>query len=278
MALGAPTISGDSTGADPSFLYSRRIGRAPQGELPDDYDYADVPGGSNILGAAKLTGKVGSWSIGRPECRHQPGAWPRSRWGHSAGRQEVEPLTYYGVYRAQKEMTGGRHGLGVIGTLTARSFDGSTAPGRAELNGNARLRAGRLDYLDKERVWVVSGWAGLSRVSGTAERMQMPAGELAALLPAARCRATSASTQPATSLAGYAGADVAQQAEGQLDVQLGGWGHRPQLRGQRPGFSVPRTTRSTPTLMVGHKWTKPGPAVPQLAAQLRRLPELQLRR
>ena len=50
--------------ANPSFLYTRRMGRAPQGELPDDYDYSDVPSGSNILGAAKLSGKVGTWSLG----------------------------------------------------------------------------------------------------------------------------------------------------------------------------------------------------------------------
>jgi len=42
--------------ANPSFLYSRRIGRAPQAELPDEYDYSSVPSGSNIMGAAKLSG------------------------------------------------------------------------------------------------------------------------------------------------------------------------------------------------------------------------------
>src|SRR5215207_8915071 len=50
--------------ANPSFLYSRRIGRTPQGELPEDYDYSNVPSGSNIIGAAKLSGKIGSWSLG----------------------------------------------------------------------------------------------------------------------------------------------------------------------------------------------------------------------
>jgi len=106
----------------PSFLYSRRIGRAPQGELPDDYDYSKVPSGSNIIGAAKLSGKVGNWSLGALNAitsrEHASFSLGDRHWG-----QEVEPLTYYGVYRAQKEMAGGRHGLGFIGTLTARSFD-----------------------------------------------------------------------------------------------------------------------------------------------------------
>ena len=42
----------------PTFFYSRRIGRAPQGSLPDDAAFADVPIGTTILGAAKLTGKL----------------------------------------------------------------------------------------------------------------------------------------------------------------------------------------------------------------------------
>ena len=95
-----------------------------QAELPDDYDYSSVPSGSNILGAAKLSGKIGSWSLGtlsavtsRERARFSLGS---QRW-----QQEVEPLTYYGVYRAQKELHAGRHGLGFIGTLTARSFDGN---------------------------------------------------------------------------------------------------------------------------------------------------------
>ena len=43
---------------DPEFFYTRRIGRAPQGSLPSA-DFVDVPSGSHILGALKLTGKAG---------------------------------------------------------------------------------------------------------------------------------------------------------------------------------------------------------------------------
>lgn len=42
---------------EPVFFYSRRIGRAPQGAVPGA-DYVDVPIGTSILGAAKLTGKL----------------------------------------------------------------------------------------------------------------------------------------------------------------------------------------------------------------------------
>src|SRR3972149_9345649 len=50
--------------ASPQFFYTRRIGRAPQGNAPSA-EFADVPLGTSILGAAKLTGKVeNNWNVG----------------------------------------------------------------------------------------------------------------------------------------------------------------------------------------------------------------------
>jgi hypothetical protein len=50
---------------DYDLFYSRRIGRAPQGE-PDDLDYyVNKPKGTTIIGAGKLTGKTANgWEIG----------------------------------------------------------------------------------------------------------------------------------------------------------------------------------------------------------------------
>ena len=49
---------------NPNIFYSRRIGRSPQGGLPD-YDYADIPNGTHILGAAKISGQIMTdWKIG----------------------------------------------------------------------------------------------------------------------------------------------------------------------------------------------------------------------
>ena len=47
------------------LFYSRRIGRAPQGEpeLEDD-EYSDQPDAATIIGAAKLTGRMGKFSVG----------------------------------------------------------------------------------------------------------------------------------------------------------------------------------------------------------------------
>ena len=239
--------------ANPNFLYSRRIGRAPQADLPDDYDYASVPSGSNILGAAKLSGKVGSWSLGalsaitsRERARFALG---QQRW-----RQEVEPLTYYGVYRAQKEIGTGRHGVGLMGTVTARSFD--EAPLRSELSSSG-LGFGLDGWttLDQNGVWVVSGWTGLSRVTGAAERMQ-------------RLRESSVHyfqrpdagylgmDSGSTSLSGYAG-------RVSLNKQKGNWMFNSAVGVVDPGFEVNdlgfqfRGDQINSHVMFGHKWTRP---------------------
>ena len=76
---------------NPNLVYSRRIGRAPQATLPDN-DYADLPQAADILGAAKLTGKLGSWNVGTLHAftQREYGASPLAasrpgwRWSRSA--------------------------------------------------------------------------------------------------------------------------------------------------------------------------------------------------
>lgn len=154
---------------NPSFFYSRRIGRAPQGEVPDA-NFAQTPAGTTILGAAKLSGRfAGGWSLGTMHALTGREMAQLDTVGHH-WRTEVEPLAYYGVFRAQREFAKGRQGLGVISTLTARHFDDDALPD--QLNRNA-LGAG-LDgwtFLDRDRAWVLTGWTGVSRVGGTQARI-----------------------------------------------------------------------------------------------------------
>ncbi|HEY9014458.1 MAG TPA: DUF5916 domain-containing protein, partial [Gemmatimonadales bacterium] len=141
--------------ANPDFLYSRRIGRTPQGELPDDIDYSHVPSGTNILGAAKLSGKIGHWSLGALNAltSREYGSFAQ---GDRHWQEQVEPLTYYGVYRGQRELSSGRHGIGFVGTVTARSFDDTKLPNELSSSGLG-LGFDGWTTLDPRGVWVVSG-------------------------------------------------------------------------------------------------------------------------
>jgi hypothetical protein len=240
--------------ASPLFLYSRRVGRAPQAELPDDYDYSSVPAGSNILGAAKLSGKTGSWSLGalnavtsRERARFSLG---QQRW-----QQEVEPLTYYGVYRAQKELDAGRHGLGFIGTLTARSFD--EAHLRSELSSSATtIGIDGWTTLDPQGMWVISGWTGMSRVGGTPERLRSLQENSVHYFQRPDADHLGVDSN-ATSLGGYA-------ARVSINKQKGNWMFNSAVGVVDPGFEVNdlgfqfRGDQINSHLMFGHKWTRPG--------------------
>ena len=239
--------------AGPDFLYSRRIGRTPQAELPDSADYSNVPSGTNIIGAAKLSGKLGGWNIGALNAltsrEHGRFSLGQRQWS-----QEVEPLTYYGVYRAQRELNGGRHGLGFISTLTARSFDEPKL--RDELSSSAQgLGVDGWTTLDHDRKWVVSGWAGLSRVNGSPARLQSLQESSVHYFqrPDADYLGVDSSR---TGLSGYAG-------RVSLNKQKGNWMLNSAVGVVSPGFEVNdlgfqfRADQVNAHFMIGHKWTQP---------------------
>jgi hypothetical protein len=153
----------------PDFFYSRRIGRTPQGSTPDA-DYNDFPDGTHILGAAKLTGKLGdTWNVGTIQSITNR-EYVRQQTNDIKSKTEIEPLAYYGVFRAQKEIDEGRQGIGFISTITARDFKDNRL--RNEINASAIT--GGIDgwtFLDSSKTYVVTGWFGGSRITGTTQRM-----------------------------------------------------------------------------------------------------------
>ncbi|MGH7548570.1 MAG: DUF5916 domain-containing protein [Gemmatimonadales bacterium] len=243
--------------SEPQFFYSRRIGRGPQGSMPDA-DYSDVPAGAHILGALKLTGKAGgSWNVGALSAVT---ARETARF-ETAGvrfKKEVEPFAYYGVFRAQKEFPEGRQGLGIISTVAARRFKDATL--RGDLNGNSlALGVDGWRFLDHDKKWVVTGWAGVTRVTGDAARItslqqdprhyfqQPDAGHV--------------SVDPnATSLTGW-GARV------YLNKQKGNWFSNSAIGVIAPKFDVHdvgflwRTGLINMHIGAGYSWTKPGNVV-----------------
>jgi hypothetical protein len=140
----------------PDFFYSRRIGRTPQGSLPDA-DFTNTPEGTHILGAAKLTGKIdGDINLGAVQALTQREYADLSTNGIKS-QAEIEPLAYYGIFRAQKEINKGAQGLGFISTITKRFFKDPRL--KDEINGEAYT--GGIDgwtFLDGSKEWVLTGW------------------------------------------------------------------------------------------------------------------------
>lgn len=104
------------------LLYTRRIGRAPEepdllGDERFGEQLVDVASPAPLLGALKLTGKVGGeWTIGTLQALTAPARLPVA-W--SDGRRQwrvLEPTTAFGVARARRDLPGGSH---VGATFTA---------------------------------------------------------------------------------------------------------------------------------------------------------------
>src|SRR5207253_966534 len=84
-------------------FYSRRIGRAPAGGVPDAA-YSDVPAGTTILGAAKLSGKVSpSLNFGLLSALTREEDARLSGNADGLTRVTVEPAASFNVVRLQKD-------------------------------------------------------------------------------------------------------------------------------------------------------------------------------
>lgn len=113
---------GDCTG----LLYSRRIGRPPQGSAATGAgEYAVAPVAATILGAAKLTGRVGQFSVGALSAVTQEEQATIAQ-GLTRRQQTIEPLTSFNVLRTRREFANNSN-LGVMLTTTHRQATPSTA-------------------------------------------------------------------------------------------------------------------------------------------------------
>ena len=145
------------------MFYSRRIGRAPQGspEL-DDNEYSRQPDTATIIGAGKLTGRVGGFSIGAlTAVTAREDAEIASNL--AVGRREltVEPMTGYTVLRARKEFAN-QSSLGFMTTSTNRQNDAATS----FLPNNAF--AGGIDYDWRlSPMYNISGYVARSHIKGS---------------------------------------------------------------------------------------------------------------
>jgi len=166
---GGATEFPDYSWTDPSFFYSRRIGRAPQGSVTHD-GFTSIPDRTTIIGAAKVSGKTNTgWSLAGLT------AVTAREFGlvDSAGvrfSEEVEPLTFYGIARIQKQSEGSRQAIGMIATLVERDQKEHSI---ANLLNHRAFSFGidGWSFLDDDKNWVITGWTGLTDVQGTRSRM-----------------------------------------------------------------------------------------------------------
>jgi len=191
------------------LFYSRRIGRQPHGSpAAPSGGFLDMPGTTTILGAAKLTGRAGPFSIGALDAVTLPEEATLAL-GSQTWTQTVEPLTNYLAAQAKREWSN-QSSVGFMLTSTNRKLTSDVS----FLPSNAVTGGVNWDWRLKDPRYSLAGyWAG-SSVTGSTEAI----GELqqSAVHNYQRPDATHVEYDPArTSLTGMAGSLGAQKIGGE---------------------------------------------------------------
>lgn len=237
----------------PQLFYSRRIGRAPSRTAYTEDGYVDQPTATSILGAAKLSGQTGGWSIGllsaltdREQARIQSVDGVRST-------EPVEPLAAHSVLSLRKDLRGGSSGIGIMATGVNRRLDD---PLFESLNSAAY--SGGFDFFHRfaGNQFAVNGTFSASHIRGNS----------AAMIRAQRSSARYFQRpdqdhvtldSSATSLSGYA-------ASFQAGKIAGNWTYGTDFFAYSPGFEVNDAGFLTDTDEIFHgirlsrRWLDPG--------------------
>jgi Domain of unknown function (DUF5916)/Carbohydrate family 9 binding domain-like len=162
-------MGGDGDFSSDNLFYSRRIGRAPQGDpAAGPGSFAEMPPATSILGAFKLTGKTRSGlSIGVLESltgRETASVFQDGTYASAP----VEPLTNYFGLRLQKDFNEGTTILGGMATATNRGLKDESLQ---FLHGAAY--SGGLDFMHswRNKTYALSFNTVFSYVRGTADAL-----------------------------------------------------------------------------------------------------------
>lgn len=206
----------------PSLFYTRRIGRAPQGS--PDADFADIPSETTILGAAKLTGKVGGFSVGVLDALT---AAEHARFvnGATFGRQQVEPMTNYFISRGTKEI-GDKSRVGFMLTSVNRRV-----PDELSYLRDSAVSGGVDGYTSfVKKSWILEGSLVGSEIKGSAQSIAIA--QTSSSRYYQRPDAENVHFDPTrTSLEGWGGRAMISKATGQ-------WRPIVQVQAFSPGFET----------------------------------------
>jgi hypothetical protein len=206
----------------PTFFYSRRIGRAPQGTI--NADFVDEPTTTTILGAAKVTGKVGKWTVGVLDALTD-NETARFATGPLEQRQAVEPMSNYFVTRDTRDF-GSNSRIGIMVTSVDRRLpeELSYLRQRADMVGIDGYSG------TKNNDWILEWSAAGSHLAGTAE--SIADAQNAPERYYGRPDAKSFHLDPTrTSLDGWAGRAMLSKATGR-------WRGLVQVQAYSPGFET----------------------------------------
>ncbi len=255
FGTGGATSQASISWSMPSFFYSRRIGRTPQGFVTQD-GFVNFPDRSTILGAAKLTGKVsGGWNVGFLSALTAREYAEIDQTGERL-REQVEPFSFYGVLRSQREFNEGKQGVGFMATSVIRDLNNDTLG--MILNENAfSLGIDGWTFLDNNQTWVMSGWLGATHVKGSQEAIRRL--QQSPLHYFQRPDATHVeANDEATSLSGWGGRLIVNKQKGQFLFNAALGALSPGFDPNDIGFQYASSDIINMHLLIGFNWPHPG--------------------
>ena len=149
------------------IFYSRRIGRPPQRFA--NGDYVDAPDASTILGAAKVTGKAGAWTVGLLDAVTSK---EEARIIDADGNRTttpVEPATNYFVSRIRRDFNQGKTIISGGGTAVNRDLGDPVF--KDLLRSHAYVGALDFEHQWSNRVWALTGALAGSTIAGSKQVM-----------------------------------------------------------------------------------------------------------
>ena len=152
-------------GSCTGLFYTRRIGRQPQlgADVPDN-GFVASPSNTTILGATKVTGRIGGFSVGILNALTAEEE-ARVALGTLQSTSPIEPFASYTVGRARREFAN-QSAVGLMMTATNRNVGDERSPMRVLANS---AYAGGIDWdlrLLRKRYALAGYWAG-TRINGT---------------------------------------------------------------------------------------------------------------
>ncbi len=237
----------------PQLFYSRRVGRAPSAPAWEPGGYVDNPTATRIIGAAKLSGKTGGWSIGFMDAVT---AREHARVQLEDGNYEtrpVEPLANYGVVSLRKDLRNGASGIGAMATTVHRSLN-------EDRFGFLRSAAysGGMDYFHRfgDNQFALNGSFSASHIRGDPLAISLAQRSSSRYFQRPDQDYVSVDTT-ATSMTGYAGSL-------QLGKVAGNWLYATDLYAYSPGFEINDAGFETTVdrifhgVRVNRRWLQPG--------------------
>lgn len=157
------SINGGPSYGSQQIFYSRRIGRPPQRFA--NGEFVDSPDASTIIGAGKLTGKVGSWTIGFLNALTAEESARVVDGSNVETSTPVEPMTNYFVGRIRRDFRGGQTVLGLGGTAVNRDLGDTVF--RNLLRSSADVGSVDFDHKWANRRWQLTGAFSKSLIQGS---------------------------------------------------------------------------------------------------------------